>query len=61
MNIASDSATQAGFSCPSISIVWVVVKRIRPGSFSSTPEITILERILDPTRTGAMKRTLFKP
>jgi hypothetical protein len=33
--IANDSATHAGLSCPSISIV-LVVKRIRPGYFLET-------------------------
>ena len=56
-----DSATQAGFSCPSISIVWVVVMRTRPPCCSSTFARTILSRIFDPTATELRNLTLFRP
>ena len=54
------SATQAGLSWPSISIVWRRVSWV-PAGRSVTSPITTWLRIREPTRTGLGKRTLLTP
>jgi hypothetical protein len=55
------SATQAGLSSPSISMVMVRVTWTVLGSLSSTAFSALATRMLDPTFTGLMKRTLSNP
>ena len=56
----SVSATSAGRSCPSISMVQSKVMRVAPSS-RSTSLTAWRKRTREPTGTGAVKRTLLQP
>jgi len=56
----TDSATQAGFSWPSISMTCLRVSCLPAGRSVTSPTETV-ERIREPTRTGFGKRTLLTP
>jgi hypothetical protein len=57
----SDSATIAGRSPPSISMVWTLVIWKTPGLTSSNAWRVVRILIRAPTLTGEMKRTRFRP
>ena len=61
ISITSASAISAGFSSPSISIVFSVVSSTRPPPLSSTAATLMWLRTRLPARSGARKRTFSSP